>query len=537
MWIINHTLPPMSVIPCHCPTPPCLPIQVDRSTVLQLRARPCDTVDSGANVAWILHWAELHFFPSECRPLQVRDAVQAHVLGTALEGTVTKLTSTAIQLTLVNTFLVNTLGNSLVVTLHVVRGNICSATSSATGAQYRYHIIRPDPAQCNPLPPLLDVQWQQTGTVEEHLYPMVQEGAGEHRILNGVDTYYITEGEQDNTLVLYNRATGTDNADTDNSLTMLPLDEVDPAGWLEFYDAATGELLASQSAAFNHDSNKIPIPAEAFAQLPPYDMVDPMPTRRAVKLKVKQTTTVPVGYFVFGNGRRLTIELGGSILEAEPELAYFMYFNQLRHARFSAGTGTLVQQRRIHYKFTPFLGGTEVDKQAFAVVLGGIPFVLGLKSDIGVVVSHNDSGDFALTLANPVPERTVVNFQTGDAVRLKGILDFLSPVSGPALDSLTTYYIKRTGDLIQLFRDAALQTQVQFTDTTASGMPFFLMHEHVAAAHGQHGGEMVVLEDHPEDFITMLIVADLTPGSFNDKSGSYFQVFGDNPSIVVGSKV
>ena len=526
----------MSVIPCHCPLSRLLPVQVDRTTVLQLRARPCNTLDSGSNVAWILHWAELRFFPPECRPLRLHDVVQARVLGTVMEGTVTKLTPTSIQLMLTNTFLVNTLGTSLVVTLHVVRGHICSATSSATGCDFRYNVVRPGPDACQPLPPLLDVQWQQTGTVEEHLYPMVQEGAGEHRMLNGVDTYYITQNEEVDSLALYNVPTGTDDPSNDNALTMLPLDEVDPRGWLEFYDASTGELLAAQNAAFNHDSNKIPIPAEAYAQLPPYDMVDPAPTRRAVKLKVTQTTTVPVGYFVFGNGRRLNIELGRSILEAEPELSVLIYFSQLRHARFSEGTGTLVQKRRIHYKFTPSLGGTEVDMQAFAVVLDGIPFVLGLKSDLSVVEGHNDSGDYALTLVNPAPDRTAINMQTGDAVQLKGILDTLSPVSGPALDSLTTYYIKRTGEMIQLFRDAALQTQVQFTDTTP-GLSFFLMHEHVAATHGQHGGEMVVLEDHPEDWFTTLPVTDLTPGTFNDKSGNHFQVFGDNPSIVVGSKV
>ena len=535
----------MSVIPCFaCPTS-LYPVQVDRTTLLQLRARPCDTVNSGANVAWILHWAELHFFPPECRPLRVNDAVSAQVLGTTLEGTVTKMTASSIELTLVNTFLVNTLGTSLVVTLHVISGHICSATSSATGCDFRYDVVRPGPDPCQPLPPLLDVQWQQTGTVDEHLYPMVQEGKNEHRMLNGVDTYYITQGEETDTLVLYNVATGTEDADTDNALTMLPLDEVDQAGWLEFYDAATGELLAKQNNAFTHDSYKVPISASDYAQLFAYDMVSALPARRAVKLKVTQTTTVPVGYFVFGNGRRLNIELGDSLLEAEPELAFFIYFNQLRHARFSAGTGTLVQNRRMHYKLAPDrdengevlrLGGT-VDKQVFAVVLGGIPFVLSLKSDLGVAVSHTTSGDFALTLANPFPERTVVNFQTGDAVRLDGILGTLSPVSpGPVLDSSTTYYIKRTGELIQLFRDADLQTQVQFTDTTASGMPFFLMHEHVAATHGQHGGEMVVLEDHPEDWFTTLPTLDLVPGTFNAKSGNYFQVFGDNPSIVVGSK-
>ena len=526
----------MSVVP-HLPcSDAAQPVRIDRTTVLQLRARACHSVANGSNVAWILHWAELHFFPPGCRWLRVKDVVHAHVLGTILEGTVTKKTSSAIELTLVNTFQVNTLGTSLVVTLHAVRGHVCSATASSTGCDFRYDVVRIAPDDpCQPLPPLQDVQWQQTGTVEEHLYPMVQEGAGEHRMLNGVDTYYITQNEEVDNLALYNVPTGTDDPSNDNALTMLPLDEVDPAGWLEFYDAVTGELVAAQNAAFNHDSNKIPISAEAFGQLPPYDMASPTPTRRAVKLKVVQTTTVPVGYFVFGKGRRLNIELGGSILEAEPELAILVYFSQLRHARFSAGAGTLVQQRRIHYKLTPSLGGTEVDMQAFAVVLGGIPFVLGLKSDLAVVESHNDSGDFALTLVNPAPERTVVNLQTGDAVRLKGILDTLSPVSGPALDSLTTYYIKRTGDLIQLFRDAALQTQVQFTDTTP-GLPFFLMHEHVAVTHGQHGGEMVVLEDHPEDWFTTLPVTDLTPGTFNDKSGSHFQVFGDNPSIVVGSK-
>jgi hypothetical protein len=62
------------------------------------------------------------------------------------------------------------------------------------------------------------------------------------------------------------------------------------------------------------------------------------------------------------------------------------------------------------------------------------------------------------------------------------------------------------------------------------------MHEHVAATHGQHGGEMVVLEDHPEDWFTTLPTLDLVPGTFNAKSGNYFQVFGDNLSIVVGSK-
>lgn len=526
----------MSVIPCFaCPTS-WYPVQVDRTTLLQLRARPCDTVNSGANVAWILHWAELRFFPPECRPLRVKDVVSAQVLGTTLEGTVTKMSAHAIELTLVNTFLVNMLGTSLVVTLHVISGHICSATSSATGCDFRYNVFRPGPDPCQPLPPLLDVQWQQTGTVDEHLYPMVQEGAGEHRMLNGVDTYYITQGEETDTLVLYNVATGTEDADSDNALTMLPLDEVDQAGWLEFYDAATGELLAKQNAAFTHDSNKVPISASDYAQLFAYDMetaLPGLPARQAVKLKVTQTTTVPVGYFVFGNGRRLNIELGDSLLEADPGLAFFIYFNQLRHARFSAGTGTLVQNRRMHYKFTHSFGGLEVDKHVFAVVLGGIPFVLSLKSDLGVAVSHTTSGDFALTLSNPFP-----NFQTGDAVRLDGILGTLSPVSpGPVLDSSTTYYIKRTGKLlIQLFRDADLQMQVQFTDTTASGMPFFLMHEHVAATHGQHGGEMVVLEDHPEDWFTTLPTLDLVPGTFNAKSGNYFQVFGDNPSIVVGSK-
>lgn len=527
----------MSVTPClACASDAMTPRQIDSSTVLQLRARACQSVPSGSNVAWILHWSEIRFFPSSGAPLATGDAVEVRVLGTSLSGTVTALASRTVELTLVNTFLVNTLSTTLVVTLHVLRGHVCAASSSATGPDYRFDVVRLSPAACVGTAPLLDVRWEQTAVVQERVYPMVQEGAGEHRMLNGVDTYFITQNEESDHLALYNVATGTDDPTNDNALTLLPLDEADPAGWLQFYDAATGDLVAEQNAAFNHDSNKIPISSDDFAGLPAYDMESPSPVRLAVKLRVRETTAVPVGYFVFGRNRRLNIALGESLLNAEPELANVVYFSQLRHARFSEGAGTLVQQRRVHYKLTPSLGSTEIDKQVFAVVLEGIPFVLALKTDIGIVTGHEDSGDFALTLVNLAPERMAVHFQTGDAVQLQGILGTLSAVSGAPLDSTTTYFIQRTGDVIQLYRDRELQTLIEFTETTPGTMPFFIMHEHKAATHGQHGGEMVVLEDHPEDVLTTLPTTDLVPGTFNDQSGSYLQVFGDNPAIVVGSK-
>ena len=503
---------------------------------LCLLARSCDLIGPGANYTWLFHGAVLSF-PSACcdsRHVRVGDAVQLQVHAVLDTGTVTTRTNQTMTLSLTSTATVPDLGTIYTITLHGMRGAACTVTTSLTGCHFHFNIVRNSAACCACKPQLEDVTWRQSDTIQGSNLPVVQTGPGEHWVLSDLETYYVTKGEEPNTLWLHL------TKDKGQELTFLAADATDQTSWLEIYDAS-GALITQQNDDYPPDSNKLPVEnTTAYQGLAEHNTLP----RTAATVRSQGLVPVPVGYFTYGRGKRLNLAVGN-------EVAFYKTYDLLDdawHAQVSAGAGTLVQRRTVAYTRTASgnadtaLNSTLESHQFFTVVLGSVAYTLFLQPTLGVALSVDTSGDYKLNF----PQNSPTLFGSGDAVRLDAFQGALPPVSGTALSLTTIYYIKKTDATYTLFYDPTMTSQVQFTGQaqTQKGEDGFLYilklstsSSAVTTINPRHGMAQLILGTHPEHDSQKLVTVDLKADTFNAQTGSYFQVYAENPAVVVGTQI
>jgi hypothetical protein len=501
---------------------------------LCLLARSCDLIGPGANYTWLFHGAVLSF-PSACcdaRHVRVGDAVQLQVHAVLDTGTVTKRTNQTMTLSLTSTAAVPDLGTIYTITVHGVRGAACTVTTSLTGCHFHFNIVRNSAACCACQPQLEDVTWRQSDTIQGSNLPVVQTGPGEHWVLSDLETYYVTKGEEPNTLWLH-------LTKEDQGLTrFLAADVADQTSWLEIYDASSGALITQQNDDYPHDSNKLPVEHTHAYQALAEPNAFP---RTAATVRSQGLVPVPVGYFTYGRGKRLNLAVGN-------EVAFYKTYDLLDdawHAQVSAGAGTLVQRRTVAYRRTasgnadPALDNTVESHQFFTAVLGSVAYTLFLQPTLGVALSVDTSEGYHL---NFLPNSPTL-FGSSDAVRLDAFQGVLPTVSGTALSLTTIYYIKRVDAIYTLFYNPTMTLQVQFTGQAPGGNGFLYVlklstsSSAVTTINPPHGMEQLILGMHPEHDSQKLVTVDLKADTFNAQTGSYFQVYAENPAVVVGTQI
>jgi hypothetical protein len=499
-------------------------LRIPSCTTLCLRAAPQQAIASGVNWAWLFHGATLTFPCACCGDISRGSAVHLAVQGILNSGTVTARTQGTMTLTLTSLF-----GVDYTIVLSGIRGNACSATTSVTGTAFKYRISRIlKPPQCNACtPPLLDVRWVQSGTASTQVFPIVVNGAHEYYNLNSIDTYYVTRGDDPNhTLRLY-----LSNDTSAGNVKFLTSD--DPRLTLTRLEDG---ITVQQNADFVHDSNILPVSSEDWLRFPDFAHTvdnDSAAARSPVTLSV-ESTSVPVGYFTFGNGRRLNITQGTAIAglsDLAPQNAY---------ASFTEGAGTLVQQRTYAYLRPVFqtMGWLSPSPQTtirFAVELGGIPYSIAVTPTFGVIVAHTSAG--IVTFAEPPPQL----LEGDNDVTLQTLFGAvaLPPVTGSPLSFDTTYVLNKTNSIYTLKYN---QTDIVIFTTGTPSAGFLFVYKtstsHMLSQSADaHAGEQIVLERNADHYLQRLTTVDIAPSTFNDKTTTHFQVYGDNGSIVVGKHV